>query len=288
MVFFGQLSRSVVGGALLLSATWKVRHPSTFRASFRSSSPSWLRDLDAPAVVLIVVAEIALGLALFAPWSGSRAASGLAAGLVMVFSIFLLRSPSTEGGCGCWRASRTDKPTRSAKALLFTVGALVAAAALFGTLGLVGLVLNEWVGFRVWTLGNFLWALVWHATRVRAFPGARDHVQARRDLVARGGLGPFYFGAILGTGLLTEAATPLVHVGPFLGLGWGPVAGIAYGLGFALERSVPVWSAAAVGNRLAPHSVAVFFIENGRRVRRAGSLACLGGVFFTVMSFRTG
>ncbi len=184
--------------------------------------------------------------------------------------------------------SEGGKLGRARKALLFTAGALGAATALFGTLGFVGLVLDEWVGFRVWALAIFLWALVWHATRLRGFPGNRDRVQARRDLVARGVLGPFWFGAILGTGLLTEAATPLVHVGPFLGLGWGPAAGVAYGVGFALGRSVPVWGGAALGDRLAPHGVAVFFVENARRLRRAGSLACLGGVFLTAMGLRAG
>jgi hypothetical protein len=97
--------------------------------------------------------------------------------------------------------------------------------------------LGEWVGFRVWALAIFLWALAWHTTRIGGFPGDRKRVQARRDLVTRGLLGPFYFGAILGTGLLTEAATPLVHAGPLLALGWGPTAGIAYGVGFALGRA---------------------------------------------------
>lgn len=180
--------------------------------------------------------------------------------------------------------SEGGKLGRVAKAVLFTVGALAAATALFGTSGLIGLALSEWVGFRVWALAIFLWSLAWHATSLRGFPGSRDRVQARRDLVARGMLGPFYFGAILGTGLVTEAATPLVHVGPFLGLGWGPAAGIAYGMGFALGRSLPVWSGAALGNRLAPHGVAIFFVKNRRRFRRAGSLACLGGVLLTSMS----
>ena len=184
--------------------------------------------------------------------------------------------------------SEAGKLGRVRKALLFTVGALAAAAALLGTFGLIGLVLHEWVGFRVWTLAIFLWALGWHATRFRRFPGARDRVQARRDLVSRGLLGPFYFGAILGTGFLTEAATPLVHVGPLLGLGWGPAAGITYGVGFALGRSLPVWSGAAVGNRVAPHTVAMFFIENRERLRRVGSLACLGGVLLTAVSLRGG
>ncbi len=114
MAFFGQLARCVVGGSLILATVWKIRHPSSFRASFRSSSPVWMRDFDFPAVILTALAEVALALMLLIPWAGSRTASGLALGLLLVFTAFLLRSPSTEGGCGCWRVSRTDKPTRSA------------------------------------------------------------------------------------------------------------------------------------------------------------------------------
>lgn len=132
MGFVAQLARCVVGGSLILSTTWKIRHPSSFRASLRSSSPAWLRNLDSLAVVVTVVAEIALALALLAPWNGSRTASGLALGLLLVFTAFLLRSPSAEGGCGCWRVSRTDKPTRSAFVLrnVLLMGFAVAGLAL--------------------------------------------------------------------------------------------------------------------------------------------------------------
>lgn len=114
MVFIAQLARSIVGGSLVLSALWKVRHPSSFRALFRSFSPPPLKDFDYVAVVLTAVAEVALTVALVAPWNGSRTASGFALALLSVFTVVLLRSLGAGGGCGCWRVSRTDKPTRSA------------------------------------------------------------------------------------------------------------------------------------------------------------------------------
>lgn len=175
---------------------------------------------------------------------------------------------------------------RWARALLFTTGALLSAWAVYGGIGLLGRVLGDWKGFKVGALAILSWALVWHATRITVFPGSLDRTQARRELASRGMLGPFYFGAILGNGLITEMATPLVQVGPWLSLGWGPVAGVLYGGGFALGRSLPAWSGAVLGTRLAPQRIAGFFVENRFRLRSLGSLACVAGVVVALANLR--
>lgn len=53
----------------------------------------------------------------------------------------------------------------------------------------------------------------WHAKRSHWEPWARSGIQARRSIARRGGMGIFYFGSLLGVGVLTEMTTPLVVAG---------------------------------------------------------------------------
>ena len=95
-------------------------------------------------------------------------------------------------------------------------GALAYAA--FGTLRL--LLSPSWPLHGL-ALAALLGALVWHVCGRHRIPWGRESVQARRPTAERGWPGLLYFGALLGVGLLTEMATPLVLAGAVMAAAQG-------------------------------------------------------------------
>lgn len=166
---------------------------------------------------------------------------------------------------------------RAGAALLFTVGAVGAAAPTYLLIGFLGAVPAR-VVYAMIGLGLLAYAVFWHATGRSTVPAGRQGFQARRAWVDEGRGGLLYFGAVLGVGFLTEMSTPLVHAGMALAAAHGPYQGMGYGAGFGAGRSLPTWTAVVLGGRFPPGLVGVTFVENYRRFRVLGALASIGGL----------
>lgn len=96
--------------------------------------------------------------------------------------------------------------------------------------------------------------------------------------------GVLYFGAILGVGLLTDMATPLVYGGAALALNIGPGAALISGIGFGLGRSLPGWVAVVVGPLAPPSRVAVRMISAVHWFRWPGAAIGILGLYLTVLA----
>lgn len=166
----------------------------------------------------------------------------------------------------------SEASLRGERALLFTCGAVVAGASLYAIVGIAGLVPGARSFLLALGIALALLSSLWHLSGRDSFRGDRQRFQAKRSWVNRGRAGLFYFGAVLGVGLLTEMSTPLVYAGAALAAASGPLAAAAYGVGFGLGRSVPPWVAVAMGDRAVPAVVGLAFIENGHRLRWLGAL----------------
>lgn len=171
---------------------------------------------------------------------------------------------------------------RVAAAAIFTLGSALAAAVVYGLLGLLGSAF--WPFTPVVSFVALGGALVWHLRGKERVPWGHEHVQARRDLAMHGPKGTLYFGAILGVGLLTDMATPLVYGGAALSLTLQVLPAIAYGVGFGLGRAGPAWIAVLVGRRFSPGSVAAQLIGATRFARWPGSAIAAIGLATSVLA----
>jgi len=127
-------------------------------------------------------------------------------------------------------------------------GGAVSGALFYGALGLVADI--PYVRAVV-TVIAAVWLVVclgWHALGRTSVPFGRHAVQANRRLARRGAWGLVYFGALLGMGVLTEMASPLVIGGAWLSIAWGMHWGMSYGLGFGAARSMPAFRGAIAGS----------------------------------------
>jgi hypothetical protein len=126
----------------------------------------------------------------------------------------------------------------------------------------------------------FLGSAAWHLRGVARFPLGRQGVQANRARVQRGRGGVLYFGAILGTGLITAMATPLVYAGAVMAIYAGPARALAYGASFGIGRSVPALMGALLASRDTDpsHIVNSLMVPNLRKYRVTGVLTGLLGV----------
>jgi hypothetical protein len=146
----------------------------------------------------------------------------------------------------------------------------------YGLLGLVGTASR---GFLLpVAAGCFALCLIWHVRSRSSISFGRRSIQANRALV-RGTRGLAYFGALVGIGLLTEVATPLVLAGAFYALAAGLPAGVLYGAGFGLGRSGPALAAVFVARReISHHKVAELIVFRLRQpLRYVALLAALAG-----------
>lgn len=123
-----------------------------------------------------------------------------------------------------------------------------------------------------------IWSMIWHARRMQFVRFGLSQIQANKQTAARGVPGAFYFGAALGSGLLTKMSTPLVQVGALLAVACGPGWALSYGAAFAAGRSSPVWVGLLSGSRKEPHSVALAFIDRRTRLWVVGLAAAVLGV----------
>ncbi len=131
----------------------------------------------------------------------------------------------------------------------FVLGAGPASALAYATLSLLGATPTLRVFALVAAALLFGAAGFWHLAGLASFPLNRAGRQASRSRVQRGWLGVVYFGAVLGSGLMTAMATPLVYAGALVSAAAGPMGGMFYGLGFGLGRSAPAMVGAVVGSR---------------------------------------
>jgi hypothetical protein len=105
--------------------------------------------------------------------------------------------------------------------LTFTVGAVAAGALVYAAFGTLRLLLSPSWPLHGLALAALLGALVWHVCGRHRIPWGRESVQARRPTAERGWPGLLYFGALLGVGLLTEMARPLVLAGAVMAAAQG-------------------------------------------------------------------
>jgi hypothetical protein len=142
----------------------------------------------------------------------------------------------------------------------YALGSLVGALALTAGCGLIGGELPE--GVWVATAGAAaLWSFSWHARGrdARSVRWARSGRQANKRRARRRFSGRLYFGAILGVGLLTFMATPLVYSIALLAAAVGLPAALMVGAGFGLGRSKPIWLGLRWGGSRDPADVTEHF-----------------------------
>ena len=178
---------------------------------------------------------------------------------------------------------------RVAVVSLFASGAALAGVLTYGGLALVGSAVHARLVVGVIAIGWFAFCLCWHAFGFVKVPLGRESIQANKQWARKGPRGLFYFGALLGIGLLTQMASPLVLAGAFVAASSGLWWAVAYGLGFGAGRSVPVLSGAISGlGKLDPGQLAARTIR--RRLtwasRLAGSIASLLALGLLLSAFR--
>ena len=145
LVYF---ARAVVGIALLLSAGWKLRHQSEFRASYRAMLAGPLRRLDGVAAKAVPLLEIMLGVGMLIRSPIERAIVSAAGLLILGFTLLLSRAGDSRAGCGCWRtplrgAIRAPHLVRNGSLLVLAI----AGTWTVGTLPTVGLLFGVGAGF---------------------------------------------------------------------------------------------------------------------------------------------
>jgi hypothetical protein len=127
-------------------------------------------------------------------------------------------------------------------------GGAISGALLYGALGLVANIPYVRTVVAVIAATWLVVCLGWHALGRTSVPFGRQGIQANRSLARRGPLGLAYFGALLGMGVFTEMASPLVIGGALLSITWGAHWGLSYGLSFGVARSMPAFRGAIAGS----------------------------------------
>jgi hypothetical protein len=170
---------------------------------------------------------------------------------------------------------------RISAAAVFT-GAAVATGALtnlgWGLLGEIGRLDALWFALAFVLL---VASVAWYAKRGITFPFARQGAQANREWARWPAFGLFYFGGLMGIGILTAMSTPLVYAGVAMSLALGPLWGVLYGAAFGIGRSIPAFVGAALGPSIVPESVA-----SGISIRFQSEARVIG-LLATVMTFAT-
>lgn len=159
------------------------------------------------------------------------------------------------------------------------------ATAFYGLLGVVGSAVYA-AYLAPAAVALYLYALYWHLWRRVVVPFGRSSVQANRDLV-RGTPGLVYFGALLGHGLLTEMASPLVWAGAGFAVVGGAWAGLGYGIGFGIGRSATALAGIPFGPQVSDYGRVAGFINGRLRqwLRPVGVVAAALGVALAAVGF---
>lgn len=162
---------------------------------------------------------------------------------------------------------------------MLTYGGLALVASAFDARLVVRVVAIAWIAF----------CLCWHAFGFVKVPLGRESLQANRQWARKGPMGLVYFGAVLGIGLLTQMASPLVLGGALVAASSGVWWAVLYGTGFGAGRSLPAFSGAMAGlGRLDPGQLAARTISRRRTwaTRLAGSAASLLALGLLLSAFR--
>jgi len=136
---------------------------------------------------------------------------------------------------------------RVAGVSLFTLGAALAGVLTYGGLALVARAFDAGLVVRVAAIAWIAFCLCWYAFGFTKVPLGRESIQANRQWANKGPRGVFYFGALLGIGLLTQMTSPLVLGGALVAASSGVWWAVLYGAGFGAGRSLPALSGAVVG-----------------------------------------
>ncbi|MBO0822939.1 MAG: hypothetical protein J2P27_03650 [Actinobacteria bacterium] len=180
---------------------------------------------------------------------------------------------------------------RVAAVSLFTLGAAVAGVLTYGGLALVAAAFDARFVVRVLAIAWIAFCLCWHAFGFVKVPLGRESIQANKQWARKGAGGLFYFGALLGNGLLTQMTTPLVLGGALAAASSSVWWALLYGAGFGAGRSLPTFSGAMVGlGNLDPGELAARMISRRRTwaTRLAGSVAGLLALGLLLSAFRWG
>jgi|CZKT01.1.fsa_nt_gi hypothetical protein len=99
------IGRDILAVALILTAAWKISHWPKYIASFGRLRPGFIRGLEIPARMGLVLSELACaGLLAAAPGLrgiAAEAGPALAIALLVMFTATILARPS-GADCGCW------------------------------------------------------------------------------------------------------------------------------------------------------------------------------------------
>ena len=178
---------------------------------------------------------------------------------------------------------------RVAGVSLFTSGAALAGVLTYGGLALVARAFDAGLVVRVAAIAWIAFCLCWYAFGFTKVPLGRESIQANRQWANKGPRGVFYFGALLGIGLLTQMTSPLVLGGALVAASSGVWWAVLYGAGFGAGRSLPALSGAVVGlGKLDPGQVAARIISRRRTwgTRLAGGAASLLALGLLLSAFR--
>ncbi len=151
----------------------------------------------------------------------------------------------------------------------YTLGAVLGGVASIGVISGVCAVLPPVLRVGVASAVT-AYALAWHARGARTFGGSRSGRQANRRWAQQTRFGRFYFGAVLGFGVLTYMTTPLVYAGWLYAAAVGLPASLLAGVGFGLGRSRPIATGLAARGRMSPAGAADFFSGLTRHHRIMG------------------
>lgn len=158
----------------------------------------------------------------------------------------------------------------------FAVGAAAVGCgsyALIGAIGRISPFASPDLASVVLAAGS-VWALIWYAYPLpRLLPSSTKQLNRRHIEVPLAGAA--LFGAVLGVGLLTPIATPLVWAGAIAVFAGGSVAaGALYGLGFALGRILQLLQQRVYRPR-AGGDIALRVVRRTRGYHAAGAVIAL-------------
>ena len=126
-------------------------------------------------------------------------------------------------------------------------------------------------------------ALIWHLSGRTGFPFDRSGVQANRAWATSMRVGRFYFGYLLGLGVITHLTTPLVYVLLALSAAAGWHVALALGVGFGLGRSLVAGAGAVLVDRGGdPDEISARIITPGAVDRWVGVVSALAVVAVAV------
>jgi hypothetical protein len=116
MAFVVRIAAATVAVAFMLSASWKLLHPTNFRTQYLQVTPLRIHRFSSVASYALPALEVAVALCLLAPPPFANGAAFIALLLLAGLTPFASRLARGTGGCGCWRSSAL--PTKDSRPIV--------------------------------------------------------------------------------------------------------------------------------------------------------------------------